>query len=123
MISLKRCLKCLKEKAIQYGCVLKPSNRKLDMIPTCAYGNLDSIPKTHFLEQIASIFKKNNIQQTQTKVLGFAEEVHILMATLHATLKWGCTRAIFFFHHLSGENMHEGNFEWRSGLQMQKTAN
>ena len=97
---------------------------RLDNIPTCGYGNLDSIPKTHFLEQIASIFKRTTFNKHKQKLgFRFAEEVHILMATLHATLKWGCMRAIFFFHHLSGENMHEGNFEWRSGLQMQKTVN
>ena len=85
-------------------CNRQSQNRKLDMIPTCADGNLDSIPKTHFLEQIASIFKRTTFNKHKQKLgFRFAEEVHILMATLHATLKWGCMRAIFFFHHLSGE--------------------
>ena len=48
-------------------CNRQCQKRKLDMIPTCAYGNLDSIPKTHFLEQIASIFKRTAFNKRKQK--------------------------------------------------------
>ena len=104
-------------------CNRQSQNRKLDMIPTCADGNLDSIPKTHFLEQIASIFLKNNIQQTQTKVgIQVCRRSAYFNGHTACNFEMGMHEGNFLLPPFIWGNMHEGNFECRSGLQMQKSA-
>ena len=105
-------------------CNRQCQNRKLDMISTCADGNLDSIPKTHFLEQIASIFKRTTFNKHKQKLgFRFCRGSAYFNGHTACNFEMGMHEGNFLLPPFIWGNMHEGNFEWRSGLQMQKTVN